>query len=78
VAGWGDKSGGVGRRAYRESGMEGGAEGDSGLEGGAVSQPASAHPAENVGDGGIEGSRVKFATRHGALVVGGIEEKYLR
>ena len=31
--------------------MEGGAEGDSGLEGGAVSQPASARPAENVGDG---------------------------
>ena len=42
----------MGRRAYRESSMEGGAEGDSGLEGGAVSQPASARPAENVGDGG--------------------------
>ena len=66
------------RLAYQESGMEGGAEGDSGLEGGAVSQPASARPAENVGDGGREGWRVKFATRHGAVVVGGIEEKYRR
>ena len=66
------------RRAYQESGMEGGAEGDSGLEGGAVSQPASARPAENVGDGGREGWRVKFATRHGAVVVGGVEEKYWR
>ncbi len=35
--------------------MEGGEEGDSGLKGGAVSQPASARPAENVGDGGREG-----------------------
>ena len=45
------------RRAYQESGMEGGAEGDSGLEGGAVSQPASARPAENVvwRKGGMEG-----------------------
>jgi hypothetical protein len=68
----------VGRHAYRESGMEGGADGDSGLEGGTVSQPASARPAENVGDGGREGSRVKLATRHGAVVVGGIEEKYRR
>ena len=58
--------------------MEGGAEGDSGLEGGAVSQPASACPAENVGDRGREGWRVKFATRHGAVMVGGIEEKYRR
>ena len=58
--------------------MEGGAEGDSGLEGGAVSQPASARPAENVGDGGREGGRVKFAMRHGAVGVGGIEEKYRR
>ncbi len=32
--------------------MEGGAEGDSCLEGGTVSQPASARPADNVGDGG--------------------------
>ena len=68
----------MGRRAYLESGMEGGVEGDSCLEGGAVSQPASARPAENVGDGGWEGWRVKFAKRHGAVVVGGIEEKYLR
>ena len=52
--------------------MEGGAEGDSGLEGGAVSQSASARPA------GREGWRVKFATRHGAAVVGGVEEKYWR
>ena len=58
--------------------MEGGAEGDSGLEGGAVSQPASARPAENGGDGGREGWRVKFTTRHGAVVVGGVEEKYWR
>jgi hypothetical protein len=58
--------------------MEGGAEGDSGLEGGAVSQPVSARPAENVGDRGIKGSRVKLATRHGAAVVGGVEEKYWR
>ena len=43
------------RRAYQESGMEGVAEGDSGLEGGAASQPASARPAENVGDGGRDG-----------------------
>ena len=48
------------------------------MEGGAVSQPASARPAENVGDGGREGWRVKFATRHGAVVVGGVEEKYWR
>ncbi len=66
----------MGLHAYRESCMEGGAEGDNGVEGGTVSQPASAHPAENVGDGGTEGRRVKFATRHGVVVVGGMEKKY--
>jgi hypothetical protein len=47
------------------------------VEGCTVSKPASALPADNVEDGGREGWRVKFATRHGAVVVGGIEEKYL-
>ena len=47
------------RRAYRESGMEGCAEleGVRGAEGGAVSPPASACPAENLGEGGREGGR---------------------
>ena len=58
--------------------MEGGAEGDNCVEGGTVSQPASARPAENVGDGGREGWRVKFVMRHGVVVVGGMEKKYRR
>jgi hypothetical protein len=45
----------VGRRTYQESDTEGGAEGESGAEGRAVSQPKSACPAENVGEGGREG-----------------------
>ena len=45
----------VGRRTYQESDTEGGAEGESGAEGRAVSQPKSACPAENVGEG--EGGR---------------------
>jgi hypothetical protein len=47
------------RRAYRESGMEGCAEleGVRGAEGGAVSPPASARPAENLGERGREGGR---------------------
>jgi hypothetical protein len=53
--GVGGESGAVGRRKYRESGMEGCAEGESGAEGGAVSPPASTRPAENLGDGGRKG-----------------------
>jgi hypothetical protein len=45
----------VGRRTYQESDTEGGAEGESRAEGRAVSQPKSACPAENVGEGGREG-----------------------
>ena len=45
----------VGRRTYQESDTEGGAEGESGAEGRSVSQPKSACPAENVGEGGREG-----------------------
>ena len=56
AAGWGGESGAVGWRKYRESGMDGCTEGESGAEGGVVSPPASARPAENLGDreGGSE------------------------
>ena len=57
AAGWGGESGAVGWRKYRESGMDGCTEGESGAEGGVVSPPASARPAENLGD--REGGREK-------------------
>ena len=55
--------------------MEGCAEleGVRGAEGGAVSSPAWARPAENLGE---RGSQLRFAIRHGGAVVGGVEEKY--
>ncbi len=42
--------GGLGRRAYQESGTKRGAEGKSGTESCTVSPPASARPAETVVD----------------------------
>ena len=55
--GMGGESGAVGRHKYRESCMDGCTEGESCAEGGVVSPPASARPAENLGD--REGGREK-------------------